>query len=292
MEGIWQPPELGTKPTQGGSQMSRHDLTDGEWDAIRVFLPAERTGKPGRCWTSHRQVINGILWVLAVGGGWRDVPAEFGKWQTVYNRFRRWRKEQLWDRIYHTVLGKIDRQDGVDRTLWCVDGSVIRAHRAAAGGPREDATNPDENALGRSQGGYSTKIHILTDRKGLVLAVTATPGQAHESKEFENLMTAGPLRLHRKAKRPQAIAGDKGYSSGKIRAWMQRREIEVVIPARRNEQRNPRFKKRLYKQRNIVERIIGRLKECRRIATRYDKIVDNYLAMIKIAAFRLNLKHL
>jgi len=272
--------------------MSRHDLTDVEWNAIRRFLPAERTGKAGRPWISHRQVINGILWVLSVGGGWRDVPSEFGKWQTVYNRFRRWRKEKLWDRISEALLGKIDENGGIDRTLWCVDGSVIRAHRSAAGGPREDAENMEENALGRSQGGYSTKIHVLTDLRGLLLAVTATPGQSHESKEFEKLMTAGPLSLYRKSKRPKAIAGDKGYSASAIRNWIQDRGMEDVIPTRTNEQRNPRFNKRLYKKRNIVERVIGRIKEFRRIATRYDKIVDNYLAMIKIATIRLNLKHL
>ena len=271
--------------------MSRHDLTDEEWNAIRHFLPAERTGKAGRPWTPHRQVINGILWVLAVGGSWRDVPSEFGKWQTIYNRFRRWRKEELWDRIWQALLNKIDTQGGIDRSLWCADGSVVRAHRVAAGGPRKDAENTSENALGRSRGGYSTKIHVLTDLKGIVLAVTATPGQSHESKEFENLMTAGPLNLHRKNKRPKAIAGDKGYSTNAIRSWVQDRDIEDVIPTRTNETRNPRFKKRLYKKRNIVERVIGRLKEFRRIATRYDKIVDNYIAMIKIAAFRLNLKN-
>ena len=63
--------------------MSRHDFTDKEWGAIRVFLPKEQSGLRGRPWISHRQVINGILWVLHGGAGWRDVPLEYGKWQTL-----------------------------------------------------------------------------------------------------------------------------------------------------------------------------------------------------------------
>ena len=70
--------------------MSRHNLTDQEFNAIRVFLPAENNGQAGRPWKPHRQVINGIMFVLRTGVAWRDVPQEFGNWKTIYNRFRRW----------------------------------------------------------------------------------------------------------------------------------------------------------------------------------------------------------
>ena len=69
--------------------MSRHTLADSEWNAIRRYLPKERTGKAGRPWKSHRQVINGIVFVLRKGIPWPDLPPEFGKFKTVYNRFRR-----------------------------------------------------------------------------------------------------------------------------------------------------------------------------------------------------------
>lgn len=100
--------------------MSRHDLTDQEWNAIRKYLPAQRPNNPGRPWADHRRVINGILWVLQTGAAWRDLPAEFGKWQTAYNRFRRWIDEDLWDRIYSHLLRRLDAQGKVDRALWCV----------------------------------------------------------------------------------------------------------------------------------------------------------------------------
>ena len=164
--------------------MSRHDLTDVEWNAIRHFLPKQRSHSSGRPWSDHRTIINGILWVLATGSPWRDLQAEFGPWQTVYGRFRRWRKEGLWDRIFSSLVHRLDREGGIDRTIWCVDGSVIRAHRCASGALTQSKKNDAKNALGRSQGGYSTKLHVLTDRIGNLLSVTMTPGQSHESKEF------------------------------------------------------------------------------------------------------------
>ena len=270
--------------------MSRHDLTDREWNAIRPLLPAQRSGKPGRPWTDHRKIINGILWVLATGAPWRDLDTEFGSWKTVYNRFRRWQKEGLWERLMLKCLTKFDRQGRVDRTLWCVDGSVVRAHRCASGALPKSVENDAKNGLGRSQGGYSTKLHLLTDSRGRVLAATATPGQVHESKEFENLFSQCPLSLRLRDKRPEAVAGDKGYSSGAIRDWLRSRQIRDTIPTRNNERRKHHFAKARYRRRNIVERVIGWLKESRRIATRYDKLIESYLSFIQIAAWRMMLK--
>lgn len=270
--------------------MSRHDVTDKEWNAIRVLLPKERSGRRGRPWTPHRQVINGILWVLHVGAGWRDVPEEYGKWQTVYNRFRRWSEEGLWDRLWNKLLRRLDQKGKISRALWSIDGSIIRAHRSAAGGSCKKQQNASENALGRSRGGFSTKIHVVCEAKGIPLGITATAGEKGEAPEFENVMNSISLPIHRKSKRPKALAGDKAYSSGAIRNWLRQRAIKDVIPTRTNETRNPRFAKQLYRQRNTVERLIGRIKEFRRIATRYDKNKENYLAMIKIAFFRITAK--
>lgn len=270
--------------------MSRHNLTDREWKTIRVFLPAQRTGKAGRPWKPHRQVINGILFVLRTGIPWEDLPAEFGKYKTVYNRFRRWVKTGIWKRIFKVLLDRLRKEGGIDLELWCVDGTVIRAHRVASGAAKQ-SLSPEENAekqaLGRSRGGYSTKLHFLTDGQGIPLSVTATPGQRGEAPEFEQVMKACLIKTFRKANRPQALAADKAYSSRAIRQSIARLEIEDVIPTRSNETKNPDFNQSKYKQRNIVERSIGWLKEYRRIATRYEKNVENYLAMVYLAIIRM-----
>lgn len=270
--------------------MSRHNLTEFEWNAIRRYLPSERSGKAGRPWKPHRTVINGILFVLHTGVPWEDLPAEFGRYKTVYNRFRRWVKSGLWDRIFEALIDRILKAGEIDFDLWCVDGTVVRAHRAASGAPKINETtqeNAAKHALGRSRGGYSTKLHFLTDGQGIPIGVIATAGQRNEGPEFENVMQACLINTFRKAKRPQALAADKAYSSKAIRKYICKLGIEDVIPTRSNENRNDNFDKEKYRARNIVERAIGWIKEFRRVATRYDKIVDNYMAMVKIAITRL-----
>ena len=86
----------------------------------------------------------------------------------------------------------------------------------------------------------------------------------------------------RRRHRPDAVAGDKGYSYGRIRAWLSRRGIEAVIPTR-SDQPRARLNRRKYRGRNVVERCIGWLKECRRVATRYEKLATHYLAMVKLS---------
>jgi len=270
--------------------MSRHNLTDSEWKSIRSFLPAERSGKAGRPWKPHRQVINGILFVLHTGLPWEDLPAEFGKKKTVYNRFRRWVKSGLWQRLFEALIDRFLKAGEIDFELWCIDGTVIRAHRVASGAPKTNETakeNAEKHALGRSRGGYSTKLHFLTDGQGIPIGVIATAGQRNEAPEFENVMKACLINTFRKNKRPDALAGDKAYSSKAIRQYISKLGIEDVIPTRSNEKQNEAFDKQKYRSRNIVERAIGWVKEFRRVATRYEKIVDNYLAMVKIAISRM-----
>lgn len=270
--------------------MPRHSMTDFEWNSIRGFLPAERNGKPGRPWKHHRTIINGILFVLKTGIPWRDLPEEYGKYKTVYNRFRLWVKTGLWLKIVQKLIARLLKEGEIDFELWCIDGTVIRAHRSAAGALKGDLNSEqsaEKQALGRSRGGYSTKLHFLTDGQGIPLAVTATPGQKNEAPEFENVIEACLINMFRKVNRPEALAADKAYSSQAIRDSIAKRKIEDVIPTRSNETQNENFDSSKYRKRNIIERAIGWLKENRRIATRYEKHIENYLAMVHLAIARM-----
>ena len=151
-------------------------------------------------------------------------------------------------------------------------------------GPDEQAST---EALGRSRGGFSTKIHILCDSRGYPLHAHLSPGQTHESTCLKALLDCEirgeeydtPLR-------PVAIAGDKGYRANWIDEFLLEQGIRPVIPSKSNEDRDTReieFDRAQYRDRNIVERLIGWLKECRRILTRYEKRAANFLGMIKWA---------
>jgi transposase len=108
----------------------RHELSDVEWARLGPRLPPRKAGKPRQ---DDRRIIDGILWKLATGAPWRDLPERYGPWQTVYTRFRRWTLAGVWDGIFAAVQREADAAGRLDWTVHFVDGTVIRAHQHAAG---------------------------------------------------------------------------------------------------------------------------------------------------------------
>ena len=108
----------------------RHELTESEWARLAPLLPRRKAGKRRK---DDRRVINGILWRLATGAPWRDVPERYGPWQSVYTRCRRWRRAGVWDGMLAAVQQQADAAGELDWGVHFVDGTVIRAHQHAAG---------------------------------------------------------------------------------------------------------------------------------------------------------------
>lgn len=122
----------------------RYELTDEQFERIEKLLP-EVDGR-GRPYKDHRKVINGIFWVLRSGAPWRDLPDRYGAWKTVYDRFRRWATDGTLERIARELQGELDAEGRIDWEQFNVDGTTVRASRAAAGGPEDDkkGTEPSE----------------------------------------------------------------------------------------------------------------------------------------------------
>lgn len=112
--------------------MGRHELSDAEYALVEPLLPTNE-GKTGHPWNEHRPILNGIFWRLGTGGAWRDIPERYGKWQTIYDRYVWWRRTGLWDQIVDALQLKLDEHGLIDWEQWSLDGSIVRAHRAAAG---------------------------------------------------------------------------------------------------------------------------------------------------------------
>jgi len=112
--------------------MSRRDLTNEQWERLRWLLPLQRARR-GRPAKDHRRIINGMVWMLRTGAPWRDLPDEYGPWQTVATRFYRWRRAGIWDRILAELQEEADAAGDLDWHLHHVDGTIIRAHQHAAG---------------------------------------------------------------------------------------------------------------------------------------------------------------
>jgi transposase len=126
--------------------------------------------------------------------------------------------------------------------------------------------------------GFSTKLHLRAEGQGKPMVLRLTAGHRHEQTMFEPLMEAGRVKRRgggRPGPRPKRVVGDKGYSSGRIRRYLRRKGIGGVIPHKRNEHRHGRFDRAAYRERNRVERLINRLKQFRRVATRYEKRAVN-----------------
>lgn len=265
-----------------------YELTDDQYARIEDLLPAN--GHRGGQWNDHRTTLDGILWILHTGAQWRELPGRYGKWKSVHGRFHRWSKQGFFDRILRRLHTRLDKLERLDFDLWCVDASSIRAGRAAAGARRRKVPGePSDHALGRSRGGFGTKLHLIVDSHGVPLAASISPGQAHESKHLEPVLEA--VRINRSGRgrprcRPKALAGDKGYSYPRVRRYLRHRGIKVVIPTRKDQRRDPHFDTPSYRRRNIVERCINWLKENRRLGTRYEKLAVTFLGMIKLAMIR------
>ena len=124
--------------------LKRHQLTDEQWFLVESDIPTSkaRTGRPRR---DPRLMLDGIMWVLATGAPWRDLPERFGPWQTVYDHFRNWRKSGVFERLLAALQIKLDREGLIDWDLWCVDGASVRASRSAAGAGKKVSSGTKTN---------------------------------------------------------------------------------------------------------------------------------------------------
>lgn len=276
--------------------MPRHGPTDAEWELIAdIFPEPARTGRPR---TDLRKVLHGILWILHTGAPWRDLPEELGPWQTTWDYFDRWANDGTLDAILDRLRSRRIDAGKIDPELWCVDASNVRGHRSAAGGGKEDdPEEPEDHDLGRSRGGFGSKIHILCDGDGTPLHFEISAGQVHDSKVLGELLDNADAELTDMAGEPlawpKAAAMDKAYRSSAIDELLDELGIVPVIPSKSNEDREARgveFDREAYRRRNVVERLIGWLKECRRIFSRFEKTSMNFGGMMKLAFIRQYLK--
>src|SRR5262245_604679 len=153
----------------------RYELTDHEWAGIKPMLPNKPRGVPR---VDDRRVLNGIFWVLRSGAPWRDLPRSFGPYTTSYNRFTRWRRAGVWSRIMNP-WGTTH-----DTSVHMIDTSIVRVHQHGA-----CVTRNRKQAMGRSRGGLSSKIHALVDTNGLPIQLALTAGEAHDNRLAGNLLS-------------------------------------------------------------------------------------------------------
>ena len=199
-------------------------------------------------------MLNGIFFRARAGCPWRDLPEGFGNWKTIYNRHRRWSLDGTRERVLDGLRAGCDEAEGRDRTV-SADSTVSRARQHAAGARRVRAADDltggalandrksGREAIGRSRGGLTTRIHLAADLRCRPVARLTSPGQHGDSPRFIPLMDAiriarrGPGRPRR---RPGRAMADKACSAAASRAWLRRHHITAVIPVREDQKKHRR----------------------------------------------------
>ncbi|MEG3151557.1 IS5 family transposase [Sphingomonas sp. ZT3P38] len=240
-------------------------FSDAQWGRIEPLLP---TGLRGKRRVDDRRVLSGIVHALQSGGRWGDCPEQiYGPKKTLYNRFVRWAERGIWEGIFSALAGA---EDAPDRLF--IDSTCIKAHRTAGGAKGGHLAN----GIGQTRGGRNSKVHALCDVKGRPCVLMITPGNVHDMKVAKACIAAMP---------PSAeLVGDKGYDSNDLRAWLAERGTTAVIPSKRNRKVQLDCDVKIYKQRNVIERMFCRFKDWRRVATRFDRNIKTFMATIAIAA--------
>ena len=228
----------------------------------RDWANCHRGGRPPK---DDRPMVTGIWYVLRTGIPWRDLPPQFGPWSSVYTRFRRWCASGLWARLL-AELGA-----GAYGEIRSVDCSHIKIHQDAA----NPAGGQTAQAMGRTKGGFNSKLAAVVDAVGRAVGLSLAPGPQHD------LRACAPLMPHLDGK---WVGGNKGFDSAAFREDLVRTGAMVCIPPRSTRRTDYYFSRLLYKHRHTVENFFCRIKRHRRIATRYEKLAVTFLGFVYLAA--------
>ncbi|WP_373683536.1 IS5 family transposase [Acinetobacter sp. YH18001] len=240
----------------------RYALKDEQWEQIKDLLPG-RMGTVGVTAKDNRLFVEAVLYRYRSGIPWRDLPECFGDFRVVHTRFSRWAKTGVWQRVFEVLSHDSDNEYAM------LDSTIVRAHQHSAGGKKSQA-------IGRSKGGLSTKIHARTDALGNPTGFYLTDGQVHDLNGSDVLLD---LSLS------QTWLMDKAYNSrDRVIDPILEAKGQVVMPAKSNSIDQRDYDRNLYKARHLIENFFAKLKQYRAIATRYDKLAQNFLSAIYLAS--------
>ena len=244
-------------------------MTEEDWTIVlRVFAASRsRRGDKGR---NDRKFLEALHYFVVHNITWRALPEKFGHWNSVWKRFWRLSRSGTFEAFFDALAAMSETAHLVQ--MFCFHRGACRC----LGSGRKRGQH--DQALGRSRGGFSTKIYLKTDFGGLPIAFHLTGGEASDSRNFETLLDIGPDL------NPRAALGDKGYDSKSNRDAARQRGICPAIPYRSNTKDMPAFfPKTLYKARARIEQAVGKLKRFKRIALRCEKTAQNYGSFVALA---------
>src|SRR3954447_20555940 len=215
--------------------MRRYALRDDQWDRIKDRLPG-REGHVGVTAKDNRLFVEAVLYRYRAGIPWRDLPERFGDPETIHTRFSRWAKSGVWERVFNHL------SDDADNEYAMIDSTIVRAHQHSAGARKKGG---EDQAIGRSRGGLSTKIHATVDALGNPTGFHLTGGQEHD------LAGADALLPELEA---ETLIADKAFDADqRVLEPLAEAGKAAVIPPRQSRKAPRAFDKELYKARHLIE---------------------------------------
>lgn len=183
-------------------------------------------------------------------------------WRAVHMRFKTWSDKEIWADLF------LKTQVDPDMEAVMIDTTIVRAHACSAGYKKDSQT---QEALGRSKGGFTTKIHALVDSLGNPLKFVLTPGQRHDITQASSLVQGLKNTM---------LLADKGYDSNLIVKQLKEQKCIVVLPPKKNRKHQRKYDKQVYKERHLIECFFGKIKHFRRVFSRFDKAASVFMGFL------------
>ncbi|WP_265016528.1 MULTISPECIES: IS5 family transposase [unclassified Wolbachia] len=238
-------------------------IKEGNWKQILKFIGSEK-GMHSKDEERLRIFIEALWYMARSGCQWRLLPKIYGNYRSIHKRFKRWCEKGIWEKL----LEYTKQEPALEAVI--IDGTIVRAHPCSAGYTKD---SKDQEALGRSKGGFTTKIHALVDALGNLLKFTLTPGQRNE-------ITQAPVLTENIYN--STVVADKGYDSNAFVTSLESKGCIVVIPPRRNRKVQRYYDEHIYKERHLIECFFGKIKNFRRIFSRFDKTAEVFMGFLNL----------
>ncbi len=243
-------------------------LTDEQMERLKPFFPKSH----GKLRVDDGRVLSETIFINLNGLRWCDAPREYGPPKTLYNRWKRWGDL----RVFARMMEGLAFEGGEQKTIK-IDATYLKAHRAASSlRAKRGADDQRGRLIVRTQGGLNTKMHAVTDALGRPLKFFMTAGQVSDYTEAAALLGSLPAA--------EWTIVDRCYDADWFREALKDKEIRPCIPGRMSRGKAVCYDKRRYKRRNRIEIMFGRLKDWRRVATRYDRCTKTFLSVVALAA--------
>ena len=240
----------------------KYYIKTAEWQIILSYLKSRkdiRTGNEEKL----RLFLEAIWYISRSGCQWRLLPSYYGSWRAVHRRFKRWSEKGVFEDLFEYVKQEPDKSEVM------LDSTIVRAHACSSGLKKDRGT---EECLGRSRGGFTTKIHTIVDALGNPLKFLLTPGQRNDITQAEELVIEADNSY---------VVCDKGYDSSKfVKVIEEAMGCKTVIPSRKNRKVKRDYDEFIYKERHLVECFFGKIKHFRRIFSRFDKAATTFMTFL------------